>query len=172
MSRYLTADKTNHMDSELRLAPDGHCQWCGKELPKRCTVFCPSIVRAEGTPWAYRFQVCAAAYFHFWQAIPRFKRVVFIRDTFTCQVCSLRPVTQNEHGIEIPAIGLLAIDHIFPYSKGGKTEPGNLRVLCRVCNGRKSDKVDVICQGSMPGLDKKESLGYGLHSTRAEVIDG
>ena len=31
-------------------------------------------------------------------------------------------------------------DHIVPWSKGGKTIPENLQMLCRRCNGMKSDK--------------------------------
>ena len=31
-------------------------------------------------------------------------------------------------------------DHIVPWSKGGKTVPENLQMLCRRCNGLKSDK--------------------------------
>lgn len=31
-------------------------------------------------------------------------------------------------------------DHIKPWSKGGKTTPENCQMLCRDCNGRKSDK--------------------------------
>ena len=30
-------------------------------------------------------------------------------------------------------------DHIVPWSKGGKTIPENLQMLCRRCNGMKSD---------------------------------
>ena len=32
------------------------------------------------------------------------------------------------------------IDHIIPMNKGGKTVASNLQVLCRQCNGLKSDK--------------------------------
>ena len=35
----------------------------------------------------------------------------------------------------------LHIDHIVPVSKGGKTVPSNLQVLCSKCNGNKSNKL-------------------------------
>lgn len=35
----------------------------------------------------------------------------------------------------------LVIDHIFPFAKGGRTSLANSRVVCRWCNGAKSDKV-------------------------------
>ena len=34
----------------------------------------------------------------------------------------------------------MAGDHIKPWSKGSKTEPDNLQMLCKDCNGKKSDK--------------------------------
>ena len=31
-------------------------------------------------------------------------------------------------------------DHIKPWSKGGHTTPDNCQMLCRDCNGKKTDK--------------------------------
>lgn len=53
------------------------------------------------------------------------------RDNYTCQRC----------GKYMPDKVGLQIDHIVPVSKGGKTVPSNLQVLCSVCNGSKSDKM-------------------------------
>ena len=33
------------------------------------------------------------------------------------------------------------VDHIVPMNAGGKTVPENLQILCRQCNGEKSDRV-------------------------------
>lgn len=35
---------------------------------------------------------------------------------------------------------MLQVDHIIPMNKGGKTQPENLQILCRFCNGEKGDK--------------------------------
>lgn len=56
----------------------------------------------------------------------RFK--VFRRDIFTCQYC----------GRKAPAVPL-HVDHIMPWSSGGRTELANLRTACSVCNLGKSD---------------------------------
>lgn len=34
------------------------------------------------------------------------------------------------------------VDHIMPWSKGGKTEPPNLRILCKNCNLKKGARID------------------------------
>lgn len=54
---------------------------------------------------------------------------IAIRDNYTCQNC----------GKYMPDGVGLHIDHIVPISKGGKSVPSNLQVLCSKCNGRKSD---------------------------------
>jgi len=51
---------------------------------------------------------------------------VWGRDNFTCQECGSRKC--------------LTIDHIFPESKGGKTELNNLQTLCKKCNNKKGVK--------------------------------
>jgi hypothetical protein len=51
------------------------------------------------------------------------RRAVFERDGFACKNCGR---TKD-----------LCIDHIVARSKGGTDDPGNLQVLCRVCNSSK-----------------------------------
>lgn len=50
------------------------------------------------------------------------------RDNYTCKQC----------GKYMPDGVGLHIDHIVPISKGGKSVPSNLQVLCSKCNGSKS----------------------------------
>lgn len=57
------------------------------------------------------------------------KRIIN-RDNYTCQMC----------GKYMPDEVGLHVDHIIPISKGGKTVPSNLQVLCSKCNGNKSNK--------------------------------
>jgi hypothetical protein len=55
------------------------------------------------------------------------------RDNYKCVICGRSPATTM--GIE------LHIDHIIPFSKGGKTIVGNLQTLCNECNIGKSNKI-------------------------------
>lgn len=55
---------------------------------------------------------------------------IMIRDNYTCQIC----------GKYMPDEVGLQIDHIIPVSKGGKSVPSNLRVLCSKCNLKKKNK--------------------------------
>jgi hypothetical protein len=54
--------------------------------------------------------------------------LVFRRDSFTCQYC----------GRKAPSVPL-HVDHIVPWSSGGRTDLANLRTSCDVCNLGKSD---------------------------------
>lgn len=56
------------------------------------------------------------------------------RDGFRCQICG----RSADDGI------VLHVDHIIPVSKGGKTEPDNLRTLCQDCNLGKRDKLETV----------------------------
>ncbi len=61
----------------------------------------------------------------------RFK--VLQRDLFRCLLCGRSPAT--ELGCE------LHVDHIIPFSKGGKTTLENLQTLCSKCNIGKSNRM-------------------------------
>lgn len=63
---------------------------------------------------------------------PALRYQILVRDRFTCAICGR---TQKD-GV------VLQIDHILPVSKGGKTVPENLRVLCSLCNYGKGDTFD------------------------------
>jgi 5-methylcytosine-specific restriction endonuclease McrA len=56
---------------------------------------------------------------------------VLKRDNFKCCACGASPAKN-------PAVEL-HIDHIIPWSKGGKTTLENLQTLCSKCNIGKSD---------------------------------
>lgn len=56
---------------------------------------------------------------------------ILTRDNYRCQICG----STAQDGVK------LHVDHIIPVSKGGKTEPSNLRTLCDRCNLGKSDKM-------------------------------
>lgn len=57
---------------------------------------------------------------------------IMSRDSFKCTLCGRN---NAQDGVK------LHVDHIIPISRGGKTEPSNLRTLCAECNHGKSDKV-------------------------------
>lgn len=127
-------------DARLRLFPEGHCQWCGKELPKRCKVFCPSV-KVESGFSSYKIQVCANQYHWYWYTTPRARRLVLLRDDFTCQRCGLRPLKTWDDGIVRPDLSQLHADHIVPYSRGGRNHLENLQLLCAACNLKKGTKM-------------------------------
>lgn len=155
-SRY-TTDIGGH-EVILRVVPWYQCNWCGKPVKRKGQRFCSGEIVGEYKMWKgneykmvkIRQSKCANAFRAYFTRIPPFKRAVYIRDNFTCKGCGLHSTIKNENGIELPDIGLLAVDHIHPYSKGGETKMDNLQTLCRKCNGNKKDKLNWIPQ---PKLD-------------------
>lgn len=57
----------------------------------------------------------------------RITKEVFARDDYTCKYCGVRG-------------GVLEVDHVVPFSKGGSDELWNLAAACRKCNRQKRDK--------------------------------
>jgi hypothetical protein len=139
--RYIKGPNDTKMPDYIELSPPGFCNWCGTPLPKTHRRFCPAVILNQGDPLEHKSRACANAYFNYWWTVPRWKRIVFIRDGFTCQECGVKPIKTNRHGIELPDFGELAVDHIVPVARGGKTETWNLQTLCRICNSKKRDKV-------------------------------
>jgi len=62
----------------------------------------------------------------------RFK--VLQRDRFKCQLCGDHPARNADC--------VLHVDHIIPWSKGGKTREDNLRTLCATCNIGRGNRFD------------------------------
>lgn len=56
---------------------------------------------------------------------------VMRRDGFQCVLCGAKGRDAE-----------LQVDHITPLARGGRTEPDNLRTLCRPCNSGKGTKLD------------------------------
>lgn len=66
----------------------------------------------------------------------RLRHQILTRDRFRCVLCGASPATDPAHGPPTR----LEMDHILPFSRGGRTEAANLRTLCQACNaGRKGD---------------------------------
>lgn len=63
---------------------------------------------------------------------PSMRYDILKRDHFRCQICG----SSSSDGVK------LHVDHIVPVSRGGKTEPSNLRTLCDRCNFGKSSKLE------------------------------
>jgi hypothetical protein len=62
----------------------------------------------------------------------RLRFAVLQRDRFTCVACGSSPATD-------PGT-ILHVDHVIPFSKGGKTDVDNLQTLCDRCNYGKADQ--------------------------------
>lgn len=60
---------------------------------------------------------------------------IFKKAGFKCQCCGMRPSSENDIQLNI--------DHIIPFSKGGKNSIENYQVLCNKCNASKSNFDDI-----------------------------
>lgn len=64
----------------------------------------------------------------------RLRFLVMKRDRFKCRMCGASPAKD-------PSV-VLHVDHVLPWSKGGRTEIDNLQTLCSKCNLGKSNLTD------------------------------
>lgn len=67
------------------------------------------------------------------------QRLIFARDNYRCRLCGA-----DEDWCP------LAIDHIVPWSAGGSDRTDNLRVLCRSCNGYRSNLKETYLPRQVP----------------------
>lgn len=144
--RYLPAYKVA-LETTIDTMPKGFCQWCGKSLKgTRSRRFCPPV-KIDYYP--YKRYECGLAWFFFWKGTPAFKKAVMIRDKFTCLLCGAVCIAENKHGVKLPDLGKLEIDHIIPVAKGGSADLANLQTLCKGCNRSKGAKYEYIPQPSL-----------------------
>ena len=81
---------------------------------------------------------------------PKVRFRIFERDNFTCVYCGCRANTENLH-----------VDHIEPYSKGGKTTLDNLVTSCSTCNiGKGAFSSTIIRSVSNLVKERNKSRGY------------
>ena len=63
----------------------------------------------------------------------KLRKMVYERDHCRCVTCGA-----TDH---------LSLDHIIPWSLGGEDTMENLQTMCRSCNSRKGNRVDVVQGG-------------------------
>ena len=84
---------------------------------------------------------------------PAFTRFnVFLRDSFSCQYCEARRVTQE-----------LTFDHVVPRARGGRTSWENVVTACGPCNLRKGSKMPREC-GMVPRLEPRRPTSFELQA--------
>ena len=70
---------------------------------------------------------------------------VFLRDEYVCQYCQ-----------KVFPHSKLTLDHVHPYSRGGKKDWTNIVTACKKCNHKKSNKTPE--EAGMPLMKKPEIL--------------
>jgi 5-methylcytosine-specific restriction endonuclease McrA len=79
---------------------------------------------------------------------PKLRHMIFDRDKHTCQYCGIKADPKHyNYGtyrgvdyIRYEGGVVLEVDHIIPWSQGGRTEPKNLITGCWRCNQQKRTK--------------------------------
>jgi len=61
--------------------------------------------------------------------LPFSRENIFARDNYTCQYCGMEFKSSD-----------LTLDHVFPKSRGGKDDWGNIVACCKHCNQKKSNR--------------------------------
>ena len=103
---------------------------CQKELPYyRRKIKCPECGKFF-KPKMYQRKTCDVCRRNYYVTCSRFR--ILERDKFTCIYCGK---SSFEDGAE------LHLDHIHPYSKGGKNTAKNLVTACKRCNIEKSNRL-------------------------------
>lgn len=69
------------------------------------------------------------------------RKEILDRDKWKCQSCGIKVHDRHKGNWNTP--DKAHIDHIIPIIKGGNSEPNNLQTLCRTCNIKKKDKVEL-----------------------------
>ena len=83
------------------------------------------------------------------------KRMVSIRDSFTCQICGNIGLYDSRSGLAYEMVRggdydsswleprRFEYDHIIPEFKGGQTILGNIQLACRKCNRSKGVRTPI-----------------------------
>lgn len=121
--RYKATQRVNHLrNREVRIAKAS--QWKKKDNPARAKVNSTNDAHARRARQLGGDAVSCRERIKAMRARPR----------FLCVGCGRRFLTK----------GNLHVDHIVPLSKGGAHSPENLQALCKVCNLRKSSRLDWV----------------------------
>lgn len=97
---------------------------------------------------------------------PKLRKEIIERDKYTCQNC----------GKYMPdGIGI-HVDHIIPVSRGGKTIPSNLQVLCAKCNtakgARTTDEAADVLKKIADSREARITLSSNASSQLVDVFGG
>jgi 5-methylcytosine-specific restriction endonuclease McrA len=114
-----------------------HYQKNKEKYAERSKKYCQT---ERGKSVSYRSRLKRRSYKHKVIFTPIERKQILDRDNWECKNCGIKVHDRRTGEWNTP--DKAHIDHVVPISKGGNSEPKNLRVLCRTCNLSKSDKQD------------------------------